>query len=577
MGFGYNNCIARFLMIFIGAFLVCLAGAETSRAEVTVESQAAGYGVIKGVVRDSRGKPISKATVAVFRLGSSKLLKQVTASKTGRFFTKIVPGTYTVLAVAQGFNPFTVEKVEVGRASELVYGFKLERAGSGNTVPEKRADRKSAKWAVRASRRSIYQIDQGTAGVSGETTADLESEEAAPAGEEFNRPSASVLETFAGTSSKGTVNSVNFATLQPVGESSDILVAGQINKGRKSGNRFETAFSFSPGRNHRVRFRGSVAQLGDLPEVVKEESLSQFSFQATDQWQVREGIVLLLGVDYSKFLGAGDASSLSPRIGVQYDLDSRTRVRSAYTTRTEERSWSKVIQLENSQVLFADPVSVNDISMQDGEAEMNRSTRFEFGFERVLDNRSTVEANAFIDTVKGRGVGLDRVPFGGSGTFNKMVGRHEGGATGMRVVLNRRFNSVFSGSTGYAFGSGQQLSAMALTEPGNFFDNGFFNTVFGQIVADLDTGTTIKTVFRFSPKATVFAIDPFEGRLAIYDPGLSIMLTQSLPSLGLPIDAEATLDARNVFDLTGGITGHDGSLFLSSQRRMIRGGIMVRF
>ena len=37
---------------------------------------------------------------------------------------------------------------------------------------------------------------------------------------------------------------------------------------------------------------------------------------------------------------------------------------------------------------------------------MNKSSRFEFGIERVLDNRSSIEANVFFDTTVGRGVGL---------------------------------------------------------------------------------------------------------------------------------------------------------------------------
>ena len=35
-----------------------------------------------------------------------------------------------------------------------------------------------------------------------------------------------------------------------------------------------------------------------------------------------------------------------------------------------------------------------------------------------------------------------------------------------------------------------------------------------QVGADFDSGTNIRTVLRFSPNATVFAIDPFAGRLA---------------------------------------------------------------
>ena len=50
--------------------------------------------------------------------------------------------------------------------------------------------------------------------------------------------------------------------------------------------------------------------------------------------------------------------------------------------------------------------------------------------------------------------------------------------------------------------------------------------------------------------------------MAIYDPSLSVMVTQSLPTLGLPIRAEAIIDARNLFDYQTGVNGEEGSLDL---------------
>ncbi len=93
----------------------------------------------------------------------------------------------------------------------------------------------------------------------------------------------------------------------------------------------------------------------------------------------------------------------------------------------------------------------------------------------------------------------------------------------------------------------------------------------------MKTGTQVKTIFRLSPQATVFAIDPFQGRLAIYDPSLSVLVTQSLPNLGLPIRAEAIVDARNLFDFQTNVSNEEGTLQLNSQRRTFRGGILVRF
>ncbi len=561
-----------------------------AKSESSLEVSSSRLGVIKGFVRDRAGQPISNATIAVFRAGTSKLLKQVTATRGGQFFAKIIPGTYTILAVAQGYNPVTLKEVQVKGASELVYGFNLERAGSGNTLPEKRADRLSARTAIRAAQRSIYQAKEGEApltetengtvvdapfgGSVDETLAESDSDG------ESGRKGQTVIETYYASGSAGTYSGLNFATLRPMGKDSDLVISGQTGTGDAAPQRFAAAFSFKVGSDHSLRLRGAFEKLGEVVDRDSLETLGQFSVQALDQWKVREGVILVYGVDYSRFVGAGDDYSITPRVGFMYDLNSSTRLRTAYTSRTDQRSWQRVIELESSQVLFREPIAIEDIPVEDGDPKMNKSSRLEFGIERVLDNRSSVEANVFYDSVTGRGLGGERQAsdgFQSSAPEGAFVANQQGNAAGFRIVYNRRINGLFSTSAGYAYGTGQRLSREAISDPGSLLKSDVFQTVFGQLNADIRTGTSVKTIFRLSPRATVFAIDPFEGRLAIYDPSLSVLVTQDLPSWGLPIDAEAILDARNLFDFHPGVAGEDGSLLLNSQRRILRGGILVRF
>jgi len=158
-------------LALIAAFVVCPTIQLSAAPSVPRNSSVDALGIIRGFVRDQSGNPIAGATVAIFRAGTSKLLKQVTSAVDGRFLAKIIPGRYSVLAVAQGFNPITLPDVQVGQAAQLEYGFKLERAGSGNTLPEKRVDRNNPKWAVRAAAtsRSIYQNNEGSGPVAEET------------------------------------------------------------------------------------------------------------------------------------------------------------------------------------------------------------------------------------------------------------------------------------------------------------------------------------------------------------------------------------------------------------------------
>ncbi len=106
--------VLKTLFIALTVFSAFFTTAFETRGAV-IENKGI-LGVIKGTVRDESGNPISDAYVSFFKVGTSQLLKQVRSSANGSFLAKVLPGTYTVLAVAQGFNPITYQSVEVNRA-----------------------------------------------------------------------------------------------------------------------------------------------------------------------------------------------------------------------------------------------------------------------------------------------------------------------------------------------------------------------------------------------------------------------------------------------------------------------------
>ncbi|PYS96959.1 MAG: hypothetical protein DMF65_12490, partial [Acidobacteria bacterium] len=221
------------------------------------------------------------------------------------------------------------------------------------------------------------------------------------------------------------------------------------------------------------------------------------------------------------------------------------------------------------------------VAVVDGRAVMERSHRLEFGVERVLGDGSSVETTAFFDTVSGRGVGLLSAPMealDGAGSAALLdIANQQGGAQGLRVVYTRRISQHLKASAAYAFGRGQQLSPEGISSPERLFQNSFFQTAAAQFDASVLDGTSVRTILRFSPRASVFAIDPFAGRLAVYDPSLSILVTQELPNFGLPVRAQATIDARNLLDLMTRVEDDSTQLTLGALRRSLRGGISVRF
>lgn len=582
------------------SWLVVVSVSASLAQAVATPAPSKTLGTITGTVKDHKGNPLVGAVVSLLREGA-KQAKEARTDDKGNFIAKVAPGKYGIRAVATGFSAVIFSSVEVKASQELIYKFNLEPVGYGNTLPERRRDRDDVKWTLRSSqpKRSIFQVDEGVdstvqavndAQAEAAQIADASGMETAPTGPVESETSDSrsrtrgVLETYFASSAYGaSYPGLNFALATPVTENVELIFSGQTGLG-DAPERLEATTRIRIGDRHRVgvtasglRFETPVwtSRLNDQGSLH-----GQLSLRAVDEWIVRDGIVIVMGLDYSRFIGAGDAHAFTPRFGVQYDVNARTRVKAAFASGGDEDGIQSVATFEDEQVVFRGN-AVRPVAFVDGQAILDRSHRLEFGIERVLDNNSNVEATAFFDTTSGRGVGLMSFPgsaFSGSaGDAFLHVANQQGSSRGMRVVYTRRLNRVWTASAGYAFGRGQRLSASGFTTPAELFENGLFQTAALQLGAGFDTGTQVRTVLRFSPEATVFAIDPFAGRLGVYDPSLSIQVTQELPSFGLPVRAEAILDARNILDAQTSTENGDVLTFVGNSRRSVRGGISVRF
>ncbi len=561
---------------------------------------------VTGAVVDHKGNPVSGAIISLLKDGVAKAVKQTRSDAQGRFSARIAPGRYGISAIASGFSAVVFTSVEVRASQELIYRFNLEPIGSGKTLPETRRDRDDVRWTLRSSqtRRSIFQAQDGedsdikaalgiepsAEGASGtETATEATAQDSeADSQRDSRRRMQGVVETyFTSDSSGASYPALNFALATSAADGIDFIVAGQKGVGPNAPERLEASTHFRVGERHRLGFAAGAVQFGAPAWAMfvsgkdpgQSDKLGQFSVRAIDEWIVHDGIVVVLGLDYSRFIGAGGARSINPRVGLQFDANARTRVRAAYAPGGDEGYTQSVAGFENAQVNFAD-VNKRPVAFIDGRAVMERSHRLEFGVERVVDNESSFEATAFFDTTTGRGVGLLSTPMtafsGATGETFINVANQQGASRGMRLVYTRRLSRVWSASAGFSFGRGQQLSSEP-SQPTDMFESGFFQTGALQLGGGFDTGTTIRTVLRFSPNATVFAIDPFAGRLAVYDPSLSIQVTQELPSFGLPVRAEAVLDARNLLDLQASIDNGETLTQITTGRRSVRGGISLRF
>lgn len=551
---------------------------------------------ITGSVKDNKGNPLAGALVSLLKEGVKHVVKEARTDQEGNFIAKVVPGRYGIRAMANGFGEVVFASVDVRASQELVYRFNLEPVGNGNTLPERRRDREDVKWTLRSSQRSrsIFQVNEGDdSTVAAVTDAQnppsenetITSEDDVSESSTSHSRTRGVFETYFASDANGaSYLGQNFAVATPVGDRVELIFSGQSGIGAEAPERFEATSKVRVNNRHSVRATAAGLRLGSPVWLNHDKKnadvMGQVSLRAVDEWVVRDGIVIVMGLDYSRFIGAGDAHAFTPRIGIQYDANAKTRVKAAFASGGEEDGIQSVARFEDEQVVFQQQ-SIRPVAFVDGQAVMERSHRLEFGVERVLDNSSTLETTAFFDTTSGRGVGLLSVPAtafsGRAGESFTEVANQEGSSKGLRLVYTRRLNRVWTASAGYAFGRGQRLSPAGFSSPGEIFQNGLFQTAAFQLGAGFHTGTQVRTVLRFSPNATVFAIDPFAGRLGVYDPSLSIQVTQELPSFGLPVRAEAVIDARNLLDVQPTSENGEFVTTVGNNRRSVRGGISVRF
>jgi hypothetical protein len=521
-----------FRRAFILLSFLLIFSANSTSANTQNKSK---LGTIKGIVMDESGKPIVGAIVSIFRKSTSKLIKQMYTDSDGNFSTRVFPGIYKISATADGYSSETVESIQINRSDEFSYGFKLERVGSGKTLPEKSPERNTPKYVIRASKlgRSIYQnseADKSLWGIQPDETSvgsksPIENEDL----EEADRKNAQTAIEYYNSSKP----SIAFNHFQQLSEKADLFIIGRIDSISFPQQKFQALLKYRFNRNNNFYVNSSLVRLNDL-ETLSYDSFSQASLEFFNEWKAHEGLFVVLGLNYSKQIGG--KGFFNPKAGVKIDLDSATRIKSSFAPVASEFN-----PLERSSPTKDAILIFSSSSSQLSVLANQISNRFEISVERDLDQQSNVEVALLFDK-------------------SQIKEAKDQENRGLRILYSRRLNNTLSALAGYTFSGNQESN---------------YQSFLGQINANLIDGTKVQAVFRFSPKATILSVDPFQSKLTVYDPGLSVFVIHPLPNLGLPISAEAILDIRNIFAFQP--NNEKSVLKLGLSGRVFRGGISVKF
>jgi hypothetical protein len=368
----------------------------------------------------------------------------------------------------------------------------------------------------------------------------------------------------------------DFAISERLGDLAQMVITGQVGTGENAPQRLQAFTTASAGNRHKLGIALGYGRF-TISRRSYPETLNQFSVSASDTWQVSGPVVVVYGLELARFAQGTSGTSVLPRFGVSVEAGAKTRFFGGLTPGSSVDELSK-IDLESGEIILS---RAKPVAMRRGaEPLVDRSFRLEFGGERRIDDASSVEMMAFVDTVSGHGVGVLTIPNespASEGTFGTEELR--GRSRGIRVVYHRRLTKLIDGAVGYAFGQGQEFGRGELTDPARLFTNASFQVVSAKIDADLvNSGTKVSTVLRFAPSRAVFAIDPFQGQISTYDPNLSLLVTQDLPNFGVvPGHLEAILDVRNLLDQQTSAADDRQELIASRFRRLVRVGLSLRF
>ncbi|HZS44530.1 MAG TPA: carboxypeptidase-like regulatory domain-containing protein [Blastocatellia bacterium] len=555
-----------------------LSAATALMLFVTGAAQAAVSGTFSGTVKDNAGTPLVGATVTMLADGNpgsdSSASKQYVTDKKGHFMaTGLNPGHYAVRVTALGYVQ-SRSTLDIAPGAKINLDFLLHR--EDRLVDAQAKD--DYQYKVRAARHHTMNVD-------GKEGDGFEEIVAANSAADTTQPDKKILEHgflqfyTEGTPSAASLGSptvgANFALSHTFNQEVQSVFFGQLGQDGRT-RRIESLTTVQAGDNHKLDFDLGYAQ---LPVTVStlgghEQSLDQMALRVTDSWKIKGPAILIFGFDYAHFNNGG-GNVILPRLGFQFNASPTTRL-VAEMTPGSTSDIQQVAAFEGQQIVFADPQQTQVIN---NHMVADRSRRIQFSVEHMLTKDSSVEATVFYDTVSGHGVGLLAIPADSSieAATPEVVSQY-GTARGTRVVYTRRFGKCVTGSVGYAFGQGQKVSADGITDPAHLFQNDIFQVAVAKVDVDLHTGTTVSTVFRFSPGDVVFAIDPFQGRTTAYDPNINIFVTQQLPNWSvLPGRWEATVTVLNLLDQQTEVENDISKLLIGRSQRTVRGGIAVRF
>lgn len=566
MRIGHIN-VVLLIALLVGGILHAQAAPQDDR------------GYISGFVKDSRGTPLGGVLVTVLQgTFNPQVVQKVTTDGFGHFEIKdLLPGSYALSVTLASYLPMLKSGIEVVAGKMERLNLSLQNLYLQTLSPGAPGDRSSAPQEdigsvlrVASSTRPILRF-QGT-GRPADLELDLESPRAAASADQGWRGSVHVYST-AYSADPDLLDLggafTEFVFVKDLDSNSRWLMAGTVSESGYT--ELDSLIRWNNLKGHSPSLRVSLGSFPYLDRQVPSEKghlqrLNLFNLDFEDEVAISEMISAIYGVE----IQATDPSVKARRVRPRWGL--RMRPHPAYQvafirTKSMPRLHRTVPTDSGGELSFSSPfLHPFGSKMRLGQTE---ATHTEMTVDQELGNGSLLAVGVYSDEFSpGRA-------WAAAGS-RRIV---PASSTGIRVAYGHPLGHGVHTDLGYTFGGGTQWGpgAFGLT-PRNY------HVMVARLKAQANSsGTRVAATYRYISGVSLTVIDPYQEYFESSAPGLSLMVTQSIPYVGrfIPGELEAQLDVHNLFDqhrfdFTDAAGESRHSEFLQTPRSL-RGGIRLKF
>lgn len=563
--------ISQTSMIFLA---VAIAGLSLSHIEAGVVDE----GYISGFINDSRGTPLAGVLVTLLDgTFNPRVVKKVTTDGSGQFEIKnLLPGSYALSVSLASYLPLLKPGIEVLAGKMARLNLSLQNLYQEALFVDVARDESSGNdedirsvLRTASSTRPILRVVESDR----EPATQLNLDSLRPSGPLEQNWRGSVYAYSTAYSADPDYPDVGGAFTEVVfvkdfNPNLRWLIAGTVSKGGFTEFGSMVKWRNWNGHNPSLRFSLGILPYFDSKAPARQGQLQRrnlFNFDFEDEVAISEMVTAIYGLELQMTDPSVNVRRVRPRWGFRVRPLPDSQL-SFVRTKSMPKLYRKFPLKVQEDFKFASPFRHGFGSkIQLGQTEI---THTEIVVDQEMDNQSKFVFGVYSDEFSPRRR-IQASPGSPPQVFSK----------GLRVAYKRDLGDHFQTGLGYTFGGGAKISkGVSDLNPKNY------HVMVARLETDLNRSKTqVAASYRWISGISLTVIDPYQEFFESSAPGLSLIVSQTIPYVGrfIPGELEAQFDLLNLFDQYHTDSVENAGEFRYSEflqiPRSVRGGIKLKF